>query len=524
MLRKSNSLADQVFAALAERAEENPYLRQVVRTSIPSADCVRVHLNGKEINEAARELIADAEQEILIQFYNFYHDSDAGQDIKYGLMRLNDKAAESGRTVDVKIMVNFRRGPAAFFTRTTDNPFTWIKKDEQGTYIESESAKFYVPNLNIQTLLHEHYLFDSFHTKQIVIDRRTLMLRGCDPIHTLNYRDGKKRSTELATTIEAQDLAQAAAKSFDANWHQRKTISKIASYAENKNGIPVILFEKECSTDPIKRYGLQSPLKIAIIECIKHAVHSVKIITPNINDTDILDAILAAALRGVTVTLLTGEHANDKRESMPGMGGTNMNSVNYIYNKLPISKWDHFQVYWSHERGMSEATTKETMLHTKLMIIDDSIVITGSTPLDKQGTYYSAESDVMIESEEVAKRFLDKVFNPLICEGHSNNSFQLKVFQYSLKDDIRQAFMAFMRDDNCLSDLEHILGCIKNTSDFLSLCMTMQTLIQQPQGKPDTVSSSGLFGNRQHIQTLRRICEEHYIDCDKPENQSFGKN
>lgn len=509
MQRTSGSVSDYIYQAIARTSDSNPYLHRVVRCGLSSPDDVDVSLYGKEINPRTEALLRSAEHEVLMQFYNFDHACEAGAGVLRSLIYLNNKASQNGQHIKFRLMVNLRRGPAAFFTRKIDNPFSWLKQDASGTYIEFEQEKHYLNNLDIKVKSHIHYFFDSYHAKQVIVDRKQLMLRSGDIDWPLNHLDGVRRRVEIATVTQSEAAAAKAAESFMHRWHDCQL--KLTKMEYDASGeCPVLLLEKNESTDPFKRLGPQAPYKIAVLSLIKLAKKSIDIMISNINDSEIVDEITTAIKRGVQVRLTTGMYMNVVKESRPGMGGTNQDSINRIYAAIPLRLWERFDVRWACDEESNHLMGADKCMHAKVIIMDGDVVIAGSSPMDKQAMYHSSECDILFESSEIATRFSDQVFNPVFNAGRSHNDYYLKALKFSLLKDIK--------NDLCgLTGLQAVF--IESLQSSIASCGSISSLLQVVNLALDlsefnpivTVSGQGMFSGNDNYQKLGRIFTEHHL-------------
>ncbi len=205
------------------------------------------------------------------------------------------------------------------------------------------------------------------------------------------------------------------------------------------------------------------PLKIALIESIKYAQHSINILTANLNDSHIIEALVQACNRGVYVNIVMEKHRNDFTETKLGAGGKNMTRMTQLVKEVDPSKLSYLNIRWATNPEGSIVKHKEPYgVHGKYACIDSRLVLTGSSPLDMQGTYHSKEADLIFESKDKAEEFNKVLFNYKFESGKDyhtdvyeevvNRLKQLVVsnttLQDSLQDCVRQIETSDSREFN----------------------------------------------------------------------------
>lgn len=417
---------EDVYDRIRVDAANSAYVRQVHLGWVSSEKDVQFSFCGAEINPAIKAFILSADQEVLFQFYKYNHCSDAGRDIKEALIELNEKARLAGKLIQIKFYVNHRSGLAAHATKSYPDPFNWLLYPGQGQKsIELNNKIYFLANLNIETKLRKHQLFDSYHAKQMIVDKKRVMYFSGDPDGNSNYKNGQQLSAEVATTVHSVTIAESAAISFEARFYSNSKVSYerfSKRLGEGEGGIPFLLLEKNPSTDFLKKIRHNAPYKLAVINAIRQAGKEICILISNINDPEIIDALIEAVRRNVVVKLVTGKFHNQKEESYPSMGGSNLDSVYKMYDKLPLQYWDKLRVRWAcNNLGELILDRTEYRMHGKGIVVDGKILVAGSSPMDKQASYFSGEIDYMVESEAIVARFIDHVFNPVFDRSIDSN-------------------------------------------------------------------------------------------------------
>lgn len=412
------SFVSGLFESFKKQSDARDYIRQIGFASLDSISKIGFSYGSKEFNPVLFSLIASATSEVLLQFYNYDDQSEAGLGITQALITLNNEAGKRTKPVKVMFFINHRVGLAAKLTTEYANPVLWLKRDEKGTYVEVKGEKRHLPYLNIESKLHAHHFFDSHHNKQVIIDRRIVMLFSGDVTHLTDYESNPVLRPEVALQVENEMLAAGAAESYIARFNGVELRNKFPAASRiREDGIDVVLIEKNPSTNFLKRFMHKSPYIMAVVAALNQAKESIRIMVSNLNDPDVVQAIKQAIARQVMVKIVLGKYHNQKEESYPMMGGANLAVIEDIYNSVDVKWIDYLKVRWAVTRpGVLTLDKSPESLHAKVVVVDDEIVFMGSSPLDKQETY-SGESDFVISSWELAADVVQRAFNPLYKNG-----------------------------------------------------------------------------------------------------------
>ena len=150
------------------------------------------------------------------------------------------------------------------------------------------------------------------------------------------------------------------------------------------------------------------PQNEAWLSCIRNAKQSIFIQTPNLNATPLHAACTAALKRGVDITYYVCLGYNDAGEVMPGQGGTNEMFASDLVKSLSESERSllHIAYYVAKDQDHPiHHNFKARSCHIKLLIADGHIGIQGSGNQDTQSWYHSQEINVMIDSEEICRKW-----------------------------------------------------------------------------------------------------------------------
>lgn len=433
------------------------YLNSFMLAKNNQLDCIEKPVTGnQEISQETVKLIKNADKEILFQFYKFHPDSDSGQDILNALKILNEKARTKNKKITIKFLINHREGLAAAFTSKYQKPIPAIKKT-----IETLGLS----NLSFEYATHSHGLFACYHTKQIIVDGKKGMLRSGDVTHQHNYKKGALGQKEIVTLVNGQ-LAEAMKADFDKSWQAvknkqifRKKEKLPPDYFSNKAW--ALLLTQNSSNDILRRHP--SSFKKALITEINAAKISINILTPNLNDPDIIQALCKACNRKVKVNIVMGKYHNQKGESYSIMGGTNIDTAIKMFKTIDLGKEQYLQIHWATDKNKKVVQDRAPgTLHAKLLLIDEKLVFTGSSPLDLQSMYHSKETNLVFHSSEKAKPYTE-IFNHIFKnESISIAEDQFKKYQSVMKSKIQKIISRLEKDKQSLKNKHFYLFKMDN--------------------------------------------------------------
>lgn len=368
-----------------------------------------IPLNADEMFKHAANMIRHAKQEVLISFYKFEKESDAGKDILDAFSMLKSRAEEQKSLVNVYVVTNTRGMLAELVYRAnTDLDFSSL-----------EDSEYFQLHFNRQVT----YAMGSLHSKMIVIDGKSALLFGGDPQNANNADKHQLESSVLLHGEIVKDIRHDFIQLWQSLFSSQDQSPSIPVLHEGTSDviltprnedqilkIPCLFISKLANGNPLYFTDCLSPYKIALLYAINHAHTSIKIMTANLNDPEICEAIADACARKVMVSIVTGKHHNDPTESY--WGGTNLSSIAAIVKKLSFSQQAYLNIKWAtnEEHRLVKAGDTHT-IHTKFVCIDDELIFTGSSPLDVQAMKYSREADVIIEDKHTAMLFCAKFFN-----------------------------------------------------------------------------------------------------------------
>jgi hypothetical protein len=113
------------------------------------------------------------------------------------------------------------------------------------------------------------------------------------------------------------------------------------------------------------------------------------------------------------VTLFVDVGFNDGGEALPFQGGTNEEVAKRVFAQLENDKEKDllkYHYYVSKDMDLPiNAHLNHRNCHVKLMIVDDHLGIQGNGNQDAQSWYHSQEINVMIDSAEICRDWIDLV-------------------------------------------------------------------------------------------------------------------
>ncbi len=134
--------------------------------------------------------------------------------------------------------------------------------------------------------------------------------------------------------------------------------------------------------------------------------------SPDLNATPLHGAILEAIKRGVEITYYVCFGYNDAGELMPGQGGTNEMFATSLAKALSPEEKNLLHIYYYVGKDQDHPihqSFKQRSCHIKLLIADGHIGIQGSGNQDTQSWYHSQEINILIDSEEVCRKWREGI-------------------------------------------------------------------------------------------------------------------
>jgi phosphatidylserine/phosphatidylglycerophosphate/cardiolipin synthase-like enzyme len=173
--------------------------------------------------------------------------------------------------------------------------------------------------------------------------------------------------------------------------------------------IPMALVNRPPHGAPNNK-SLHNPQNAVWLAALQHATRNVFIQSPTLNAEPLVPAIAAACERGVDVFCYISIGYNDAGELLPMQGGHNEMIAHNLYTSLSPAGRAHLHYYWYVGKDQTKPiiqAKKKRSCHIKLMIVDEHIGITGNGNQDTQSWFHSQEINVMIDSREICKAWIE---------------------------------------------------------------------------------------------------------------------
>ncbi|KAK4054425.1 hypothetical protein OIV83_000919 [Microbotryomycetes sp. JL201] len=164
---------------------------------------------------------------------------------------------------------------------------------------------------------------------------------------------------------------------------------------------------------------IRTPQDAAWLAALRYAEKKVFIQTPTLNAAPIVRGVIEACSKGgrdkqgIVVEMILGLGFNDKGESVPFQGGTNEEVVVRLFKALKkVNKEHNLHVYWYTGKDQMRplnAVHKSRNCHVKFMAVDDQCAIVGNGNLDTQSFMHSQEANVLVDSPQVVKDWLEQL-------------------------------------------------------------------------------------------------------------------
>lgn len=327
---------------------------------------VTFYSDGLEKFNVLFEALEQAKKHIHIQYYIFL-DDDIGSKTRDVLVR---KAAEG---IEVRLIY--------------DDVGSW--KAKRGFFKEMESHGVEVqPFLKVAFKLLTSRVNYRNHRKIVVIDGKIGFVGGMNIAD--RYIKGIKWGIWRDSHIKIEGKAVAGLQtSFLIDWYSsRKEFLASDTYyppLENKGDNLMQLV----TSGPVGQF---KDIHLGILQAISNAEECIYIQTPYFVPTDpLLLAIQMASMRGVDVRLMLPRHSDTTF--------VHIASMSYIKDVLNAKVSVFF-----FEAGF---------LHSKLMVIDNSLTITGSANMDVRSFEHNFEIDAFIYNEETCSKAKEIFFKDM---------------------------------------------------------------------------------------------------------------
>tara|TARA_Y100001954_G_scaffold76554_1_gene84043 strand:- start:4030 stop:5631 length:1602 start_codon:yes stop_codon:yes gene_type:complete len=424
----------------------------------------RVYRTGDEIFGLAKDLIENAEHEVLLQTYLYEKNSLGVIKLREGVealekrLKAEEKRGKKIVPVNVKILVDNQSGLVGTVLDKSGMLFKGLFKknpighDVYGLGFKKPIDKKYV---RLEVQLFNHTMLGSNHSKSIIIDRSKGIVMGSN---LMRYHDKFKKWGNISPETDhgflvMGNVGQGLAEDFYFAWQKGKkyftndpdkmvprsgyndlsrtkrfklpnVVKKWVTNRILEKSVPIALITKKDVNVPWTRNS-KNPQDQAFLSLFKNAKSNVNIVSPNLNAPVLMEAMVKALKRGVDINILLSKNYQDFISKMPMAGGTNLKNVKKIKKQIrkyakkhPNKKVGVFNIRWfvdrkgrvSRESGKDKEKLGKWTSHTKYMSVDNQITVVGSANMDSQSWYYSRELNIAIDHHEISRKWCNLVF------------------------------------------------------------------------------------------------------------------
>lgn len=144
------------------------------------------------------------------------------------------------------------------------------------------------------------------------------------------------------------------------------------------------------------------------IEAISHARRSIFMQSPNLTSRGIIHAIKGALLKSVSVEIYLPRNMMIFESIVTGLSTTSCR-VKFLQKwakrRMPVN----LKVEWFKSDDSQEFRVEDDKSHVKFMVVDEELVVVGSSNLDRASACTSGEVNVAISDPEIARMVLGAV-------------------------------------------------------------------------------------------------------------------
>ncbi|KAB5572162.1 hypothetical protein GE09DRAFT_1098520 [Coniochaeta sp. 2T2.1] len=161
---------------------------------------------------------------------------------------------------------------------------------------------------------------------------------------------------------------------------------------------------------PPNNKSVSNPQNAAWLSALRNAKKNVFIQSPTLNAEPLIPAIIEACERGIDVFCYVCLGYNDAGELLPMQGGHNEMVAHNLYKSLSSAGKSRLHYFWYVAKDQVVPIVqakKKRSCHVKLMIADEHVAIVGNGNQDTQSWFHSQEINVMIDSADVCRAWID---------------------------------------------------------------------------------------------------------------------
>ncbi|MEZ6184228.1 MAG: phosphatidylserine/phosphatidylglycerophosphate/cardiolipin synthase family protein [Planctomycetota bacterium] len=398
-------LGSEVFGR-ALRASDNGNVPAELVISGGNQVAQRLLVTGPEIFGAVERLIAGAEHEVMIQSYLWKTPCQAGDAIFAGLKTLEDRRRQQGATTPVRVFVVIDKH--------------WSLRGNLKNLERDVAAAGLDPRyVQIQTAPFKQRYYGLLHTKAYLVDGARAILTSAN-VHP--PQDAPGPWFELGYPVEGPVCAAMRAEFAQLWTHATEAPLPAAPPpvpAAVSGGIPVALASRRPLFNPFGRRFAHPPGE-ALLSAFAGAQRRIRILSPQLNDPRLREALVAAARRGVVVEAVLSKDKGNFRLRLPGQGGTNVKSCKRLRAALADdpAALARLRLRWFSEDGQTPIEGDGPGAnHAKYCTVDGELAIVGSTNHDVQSMKYSRELALVVADRATVEAWDRQVFEPALARG-----------------------------------------------------------------------------------------------------------
>lgn len=326
-------------------------------------------INGKEAFPTIIHRIKNAKRKILISMF-IWRDDAIGNEIASELIHAADRG--------VKIFI-IKDKVGSIFEKEEENKLSLFHREfDFKTYFEQKTmALLYFRYLKGRVKISENQnLNKMLDHPNIVVDRDQLRYD-----HSKYYLIDDEYLITGGINIEDKELL------FD---KKQRAYADYMVEIEDKEEIfnfkEIVIHKKHGNNFPSKNFYVNDnanrifEIKPKVIELLDRAETSIDIEMAYWGDHDIINKIIEAANRGVSVLIITSREANLQNDY-------NMKVMRQILKET---------------NNLAKMYLSEKMVHSKFMCIDQKLLFLGSANYNRQGMLKVSELNALIENDENA--------------------------------------------------------------------------------------------------------------------------
>lgn len=367
--------------------------------------------------------MTQAQYEIDVQTFLF-SESDAVEVAMNALLQLQDRLSREGR---------YGNPVVVRFTLDVLAQFGLPKSAITGVYRGLSQLQLDPRLVKVELATYDHTFVGSNHTKSGIIDGKLAFIGGANFDDT---NDIDNPAMDSAYVLKG-DVVKALQANFDLAWSKStlwdcKTWGNYAYCDKAGNPTPSHRPEVTNAPNPVPATACQpmitmtrgsrnsfnndidNPQDQGYLAALNNAQQVINIISPGFNDDAFLEAVMAAANRGIKVRAVVSLGYEDKAQDLPFQNGTNLENVLKMYAQANATQKANLDIRWYSSNGSTpvEGNAPDAS-HLKYMSIDNQVAIAGSANMDTQSWNQSSELNVAADDATATAQGDSVVFMPI---------------------------------------------------------------------------------------------------------------